>query len=635
MRSTRTLGSADVLSRGLATAVSGGSRTASHRIVIVGGGAAGQAASHQLLRTGLFHDAADILLIDPSETHDYQPGWTLVGAGLKTREELRKPMKELIGEDKRLHYLQDAVKAFKPDENKLETRDGRSISYENLIVCPGIGIKWDAISGLKERLAEGKNVSSIYSYDTCANTYPMIDSLKKGKAIFTQPAGVIKCAGAPQKIMWLALDQWKKEGLYNVGDPTSGDVQITFASGMPTMFAAPKYNAALEALRKERNVEGLFGHNLTSIDGSVATFTVAGTEGKPSTKVQREFDLLHVTPPMAPLPFIKDSQLADPTTGFVEVDQGTTRHKRFSNIWSIGDSSSLPTSKTAAAITAQTPILVANLSAAVQGRTPEEMYDGYTSCPLLTEYGKVMMAEFKYGGVPKETFAPFGLDQATPNRFFFHLKRDFFPYVYYQSFVKGTWAGPKGWSFGNGSSVGSSTRAMSTFMHQRRGFASSSSTCRNTPVRRPRDPLDSAPNAVRHALPTGETFIVRPPPSQPSPLNKANSDTTYGLPNAHTAPIEAMPALRKTRRSNKGGEAQLTAEQIAQIQSLRQTDPNQHTAVQLARQFGCSPLYISMVAPISKSHRQTLEQKDYLLRSGWGEKKVLQKELRKERKLLW
>lgn len=162
--------SRSIIRRGLATTTGdihpagSGSRSASHRIVVVGGGTAGQAASHQLLRTGVIKDAADILLIDPSTTHDYQPGWTLVGAGLKTKEELRRPMEELIGEDNRLVLLQDAVETFDPEQNKLKTRDGRAISYEHLIVCPGLGIQWGGVKGLEDRLKEGRNVSSIYSY---------------------------------------------------------------------------------------------------------------------------------------------------------------------------------------------------------------------------------------------------------------------------------------------------------------------------------------------------------------------------------------------------------------------------------------------------------------------------------------
>jgi sulfide:quinone oxidoreductase len=207
------------------------------------------------------------------------------------------------------------------------------------------------------------------------------------------------------------------------------------------MFGVPKYNTALTAMQQERGVNGLFQHDLVSIDGDKATFALP--EGKSATK---QFDLLHVVPKMGAPAFVKNSALAN-EAGFVDVDDGTTQHKKFANVWSAGDASSLPTSKTAAAVTAQAPVVVRNLLQAMEGKKPDAVYDGYTSCPLLTEYGKVLLAEFKYGGVPKETFGNwFGVDQATPRRSFYYLKKDFFPWVYYNSMVKGEWAGPKGWT---------------------------------------------------------------------------------------------------------------------------------------------------------------------------------------------
>lgn len=237
--------------------------------------------------------------------------------------------------------------------------------------------------------------------------------MKSGKAIFTQPAGVVKCAGAPQKAMWLALDHWKQSGQFKPQSSSSssnssrgGGVEVSFITGMPTMFSVPKYSEILNNLRKERGVKALFQHNLTSIDASkkVATFkNLAAEASQDNQEVHLDYDLLHVTPPMKPYSFISESPLADKTSGFVDVSQSTTQHNKWKNVWSIGDSSGLMTSKTAAAITAEAPVLVGNLLASLQGRDFEEEYDGYTSCPLLTEYGKVLLAEFKYGGIPKET----------------------------------------------------------------------------------------------------------------------------------------------------------------------------------------------------------------------------------------
>ena len=409
------------------------------KVVIVGGGAAGLSAGHQLLRSGKFA-RDEIAIIDPARWHDYQPGWTLVGGGLKSKEKLRRPLTTLI--DSKLKFHNEAVRSFFPEENYVELSNGDRIGYEHLVVTPGIRIDYDSIGGLREAITEpGSPVSTIYNYDTCDKTFAMINKMRSGDAIFTQPAGTIKCAGAPQKVMWLALDYWKRAGLYNTKDSSNSAIKITFATGLPVMFGVPKYNSTLEGLRRDRNVEGLFQHNLTAIDGNTAIFT--RLDGKDTIK--RKFDFLHAVPKMEPHGFIKSSPIAN-EAGYVDVDQYTTRHKRFSNIWSVGDASSLPTSKTAAAITSQAPVMVQNILRSMENKELTGSYDGYTSCPLLTEYGKVLLAEFAYGGEPKETLGKWlGINQAIPRRAFYHLKKDFFPWIYYSSMVKGTWGGPNGW----------------------------------------------------------------------------------------------------------------------------------------------------------------------------------------------
>ena len=382
-------------------------RDASHKIVVVGAGTAGLAVSHQLLRKGSFKQD-DIAIVDPAQFHNYQPGWTLVGGGLKTREELRKPTASLI--DSKLRYYADAVAQVRAKDNAVVTNSGEELNYEHLVVASGYEITLDTIPGLRDALNKpNPKVTSIYTYETVDKVFPAIKALNEGTAIFTQPSSPIKCAGAPQKIMWLAVDHWKKAGLFN-SDPTKSKIKVTFDTGMPTMFSVPKYSEVLDKLRVERGVGAEFKHNLTAIEGDVAVFSVPD-----AAPVRREFDFLHVTPTMAPPKYISESGIGN-AGGYVDVDQGTLRHTSYPNVWSIGDSSSLPTSKTAAAITGQTPVLVENLLLALEGKEPSATYDGYTSCPLTTEYGKVLLAEFLYGLKPQETFnGVLGIDQGQPN----------------------------------------------------------------------------------------------------------------------------------------------------------------------------------------------------------------------------
>ncbi|POS75604.1 Sulfide:quinone oxidoreductase/flavo-binding protein [Diaporthe helianthi] len=407
-----------------------------HRVVVVGGGTAGVTVAAQLMRSKQFQKD-DIAILDPAKDHHYQPGWTLVGSGLKPLGDMSRPLPSLIPSGVTHYPLK--VSTFDPDNNALKTTDGNELSYDYLVVAPGLETNFAGVKGLPEALRDpGSKVSSIYSDATVEQVWRNIQGFKSGTAIFTQPAGVIKCAGAPQKIMWMALSQWERDGVRK-------DILPYFATGGPAMFAVPKYSKALEELRVKRRVEGLFQHNLVSVDAAkkVATFKNLAADGK---EVEKEFGFLHVVPPQKPWDWVAKSPLAD-SAGWVDVDKTTTKHNKYANVFSIGDASSLPNSKTAAAISSQAPVLVDNLLSAMRGDELKAGYTGYASCPLLTGHNELMLCEFKYGGVPDETFAkvPGIGSQDVPRRVFYHIKKDFFPSVYWSSFVKGTWYGPRAW----------------------------------------------------------------------------------------------------------------------------------------------------------------------------------------------
>ncbi|EIN07400.1 FAD/NAD(P)-binding domain-containing protein [Punctularia strigosozonata HHB-11173 SS5] len=410
-----------------------------YKVVVIGAGAGGLTVANQIYNrfsaAGKSLNEGDIAILDAAQYHNYQPGWTLVGAGLKHKSELRRPMASLIPDH--IAHIPENVQSFSPKSNAITTTSGRTISYESLVVATGLQSNWDAIPGLSKGLADPRSgVSSIYSYDTCDKVWNDIDALRSGTAVFTQPAGIIKCAGAPQKIMWMAWDRYRQT---ERGD----NIKIDFYTGMPTMFSVKKYSDALDKLRVERGVGGHFQHNLTSIDVANRRATFKKVDG---TDAIIDYTLLHVVPPMGPLNVMKGQPIAD-AAGWVDVNKETLQHTNpeFSNVWAIGDCTSLPTSKTAAAITAQAPILTENLFSFVNtGKlATDAKYDGYTSCPLLTGYGQLMLAEFKYGLEPKETFSNF-VDQTVPQRAFYHLKKDFFPWVYFNAMLQGRWYGSAG-----------------------------------------------------------------------------------------------------------------------------------------------------------------------------------------------
>lgn len=400
------------------------SADACYEIVIVGAGAAGiaVAASLRARKPGL-----EIAIIDPADTHYYQPGWTMVGGGIFDAQETVRTMGSLI--PRGVHWIKSAVAAFEPKDDAIILDGCRVIQYKRLIVCPGLKLDWHKVKGLVETL--GKNgVTSNYRYDLAPYTWELVAGLQKGRAIFTQPPMPIKCAGAPQKAMYLSGDAWFRRGVLK-------DIDIHFNNAGGVLFGVKDYVPALEGYVKKYDAKLNFFHNLVAVDGAAKTawFDVA----KPDTPVERvemAFDMMHVCPPQSAPDFIRVSPLAD-SAGWVDVDQATLRHKCFENIWSLGDVMNAPNAKTAAAARVQAPTVADNVIADIQGRAPVAQYNGYGSCPLTVERGKIVLAEFGYGGTLQPSFPKFLIDGTKPSRAAWFLKEKLLPPIYWKGMLKG------------------------------------------------------------------------------------------------------------------------------------------------------------------------------------------------------
>ena len=397
---------------------------ASYDVVIVGGGAAGiaVAASLKVRKPGL-----EIALIDPAEIHYYQPGWTMVGGGIFEAQDTVRTMGSLI--PKGVHWLKSAVAAFEPKDDAIILDGCRVVKYKRLIVCPGLKLDWGKVDGLVETL--GKNgVTSNYRYDLAPYTWELVNGMKEGRAIFTQPPMPIKCAGAPQKAMYLSGDAWFRRGVLK-------DIDIQFNNAGGVLFGVKDYVPALEKYVKKYSAELNFFHNLVAVDGPAkkAWFDVARPD-TPVERVEMEFDMMHVCPPQSAPDFIRVSPLAD-AAGWVDVDQSTLRHKTYENIWSLGDVMNAPNAKTAAAARLQAPIVAANVVADINGRAPVAQYNGYGSCPLTVERGKIVLAEFGYGGALLPSFPKFLIDGTQPSRLAWLLKEKLLPPIYWRAMLKG------------------------------------------------------------------------------------------------------------------------------------------------------------------------------------------------------
>ncbi len=393
--------------------------TMKHQILIIGGGNAGISIASQLLAKD---SSLDIAIVDGSEKHYYQPAWTLVGGGAFNIEDTVRDEEDVM--PKGVKWIKAFADKIDAKNNKITLDNKDIVEYEYLIAAPGIQCNWGEIKGLEETL--GKNgVTSNYRFDLAPYTYKCIQNTKNGLAVFTQPNTPIKCGGAPMKIMFLASDYFRKN--------KSGN-KVQFMSGGGRIFGVDKYEKQLKKIIERYQISPTLNVKMTEIDGKnkVATFIGFG-DGNKDKEYKVKFDMIHVTPPQSAPDFIKESPLAN-EAGWIDVDKNSLQHTKFPNVFAAGDVAGIPVSRTGAAIRKQAPILVENLLAVMRGNMADHSYDGYSSCPIVTGYGKLILAEFDYTNTPKETF-PF--DQSKERWTMWVLKKYLLPFFYWTRILPG------------------------------------------------------------------------------------------------------------------------------------------------------------------------------------------------------
>ena len=257
--------------------------------------------------------------------------------------------------------------------------------------------------------------------------------------IYTQPDTPLKCGGAPQKMLYLSADYLKQAGL---------GADYFFYTGLKNLFHLPKVDEELTKVQKSYDkIETKFSHFLRSIDvkAKEATFVHAyekevvdpdfgdKTMQSITEEVVVKYDFIHVVPPMTPPSALIKSNLIN-DIGWLDVDKHTLQHSKYKNIFGIGDVCGVPMGKTGGTARHQAPIVAANLLATMQGKEVKEKFDGYTVCPLKTQYGKILMAEFNYDG-PKPTI-PF-LDYAQPRWMWWEFDRYMLEPMYWHLMLPG------------------------------------------------------------------------------------------------------------------------------------------------------------------------------------------------------
>ncbi|UYV67120.1 SQRDL [Cordylochernes scorpioides] len=395
-----------------------------YQLVIVGGGSGGLAMAAQLAPQ-IRAQGGRICLIEPRETHFYQPYWTLVGGGVvRNANSSGRVLSALL--PKGVDWVYEKAAELVPSGNYVITGSDKKIKYDVLIVAAGLQLDFTKIRGLPDAFYT-PGVCSNYAIDTVGKTFPAIQQTQEGNAIFTQPPNPIKCAGAPQKIMYLADANFRKRGVRD-------RVNVVFNTALGVIFSAPKYAATLTSVAAKKSITVNYKHNLVEVNPGRREAVFQHMDSKET--ITMPYSMIHITPPMSAPDLVKsNSQLADPT-GFLNVDRRTLQHVSCPNVFGIGDCTNLPTSKTAAAVAGQSGVLYRNILAFLNGKPLAAEYAGYTSCPLVTGFHKGVLAEFDYDLQPLETF-PF--DQGKERTSMYFLKKDMMPFLYWNLFLRYVW----------------------------------------------------------------------------------------------------------------------------------------------------------------------------------------------------
>lgn len=393
-------------------------------VVIVGAGSGGIAVAASLLKRNA---GLRIALLDPSTEHYYQPGWTMVGGGVFSAAQTRRNTQDLI--PSKASWIKQAVIGFSPEDNTVQLDNGQSIHYEHLVVAPGLTLNWSGIKGLEEAL--GKNgVTSNYSVEHAPYTWELVRNLKQGRALFTQPPMPIKCAGAPQKALYLSADHWYRNGAIK-------NISVEFYNAGAVLFGVAAYVPALQSYIDKYGAKTHFNHTLVEVDGvNKLAYFKSSDPALAGELICEHFDMLHVCPPQKAPAFVAASVLAD-QAGWLDVDQFTLQHKRFANVWGLGDVMNTPNAKTMAAVRKQVPVVAENIISSLNQRALDAGYNGYGSCPLTVERGKIVLAEFGYGGKLLPTFPAFINDGTRPTWLAWMLKKSLLPFIYWHAMLKG------------------------------------------------------------------------------------------------------------------------------------------------------------------------------------------------------
>jgi sulfide:quinone oxidoreductase len=394
---------------------------AQHEVVIIGGGNAGISLAARLQRYGV----KDVAVIEPKDHHLYQPLFSHIAGGRAQAQEAIRSQESVTPQG--VTWIHDAAAGIDAAANTVTLASGSTVAYGQLVVCPGLQYDWDAVPGLAEAV-HSPSGASHYEFELASKAWTLLRSMTSGTAVFTMPAGPIKCGGAAQKPMYLACDYWREQGLLD-------RIRVVMVQPYPTVFGVPEVDRELDRKIAEYGIELRTNSELVGVDAAGQTATIRDLAA--DTVENLHYDVLNAVPPQSAPDWLKATDLpaAGDTGGFVEVDRQTLRHLRYPNVWSLGDAAGTTNSKSGGALRKQTKVVAKNLVAARKGKRLPAKYNGYSVCPFTVSRDTVVFAEFddRYRPMPTIPRVP----TWNESKLSWVVDRDLFPKIYWNLILKG------------------------------------------------------------------------------------------------------------------------------------------------------------------------------------------------------
>jgi len=359
------------------------------KIVILGSGAGGTMVAAKLRRE-LLADDWQITIIDNDEMHHYQPGWLFIPFGIYTATDCMKPKRDFIPEG--VDFVLDEIVGVSPDKREVVCKQGK-YAYDYLVVATGCHIAPEEIEGLETWAPDPQgNVHTFFTLESAVALYKKMKYFKKGRLVFNIAEMPHKCPVVPMEFIFMA--DW----FFAVND-VRDQVQIEFVTPNTGIFTKPIATKVLSVAAEEKEI--LVRPNFDLAEVNTETNSIASASGE-----EVQYDLLVSTMPNLGADYIEDSGMGD-GMGYVFTDHHTLRAEKYDNIYVVGDATNVPTSKAGSVAHYEAEIVVENLIREIDGQEPKPLFDGHSTCFIVSGYDKAYLFDFNYKTEPLPGKFPF------------------------------------------------------------------------------------------------------------------------------------------------------------------------------------------------------------------------------------